>query len=69
MRTGLVVLRSYPHRIPAELAQGALEAAGLTAFLEVGPYGPTHETFRVDLLVRAEDTEKALKILGPELSS
>ena len=66
-RSVFVVLRSYPHRISAELAQGALEASGLTVFLEVGPYGPGHETSKVDLLVRSEDTEKALKILGPEL--
>jgi hypothetical protein len=69
MRNALVVLRSYSHRIPAELAQGALEASGLTAFLEVGPYGPGHEAFRVDLLVKAEDSEKALEILGPETSN
>ena len=65
----LVVLRAYSHRIPAEVAQGALEASGQTAFLEVGPYGPAHETFGVDLLVRVEDTKKALKILGPDSSS
>ena len=46
--------------------KGTLEAAGLTVFLEVGPYGPTHETTGVDLLVRSEDVEKALKILGPD---
>jgi hypothetical protein len=49
------------------LGQGALEAAGVTAFLEVGPYGPGHETIRVDLLVKPEDVETALTILGPEL--
>jgi hypothetical protein len=67
MPSGFVVFRSYPHRIPAELGQGALEAAGVTAFLEVGPYGPGHETIRVDLLVKPEDVETALTILGPEL--
>ena len=69
MPSAFVVIRSFPHRIPAELAQGALEAAGLRAFIEAGPYGPQHETFKVDLLVRPEDTEKALAILGPEPSN
>jgi predicted nucleotidyltransferase len=62
----LVVLRRYPHRIHAELAKSALEAYGLTVVLDVGSYGRAHETSEMDLLVRAEDAEQALEILGPE---
>jgi hypothetical protein len=65
-KSHFVVLRKHPHRIPAELDKRTLEAAGLTAFLEVGPYGPTHETTGVELLVRSEDVETALTILGPD---
>jgi len=61
----LVVIRKYTHRIPAELDKGTLDAAGLPAFLDVGPYGPAHETSGFDLLVRIEDAKRALEILGP----
>ena len=49
--------------------KGTLEAAGMTVFLEVGPYGPSHETSGFILLVRSEDAKRALEILGPELLS
>ena len=64
---GLVVLRKYAHRIPAELDKGTLQAAGMTVYLETGPYGPSHETSGVALLVRTEDVTRAPDILGSEL--
>ena len=45
----LVVLRSYRNRIPAELDKGTLEAAGLSSFLDVGPYGPGARDLRASI--------------------
>ena len=65
-RSELIVLRRYSHRIRAEFAKSALEAYGVTTFLDVGPYGQAHEMSEVDLLVRPEDAAHALEILGPD---
>jgi hypothetical protein len=60
----IVVLRRYPALIHAELAKSALGAYEIDAAIQRGPYPRDAATF--DGLVRSEDVEAALKILGPE---
>ena len=65
MDVSLVVLRRYPARIHAELAKTALEASGIDSTIVGGDFsyrrgGP------IELLVRAEDVQRAVEILGPE---
>ena len=52
--------------IHAELAKSALEAYGIDAAINGGPQPVRPETTTIDLLVREEDLEAALEILGPE---
>jgi hypothetical protein len=64
----LVILRRYPARIHAELAKSALEAYDIPAAIDAGGMNSYHETpvFPINLMVRLEDVERALEILGPE---
>ena len=63
----LVVLRTFANVIDAELAKGALEAAALDSFIQTDDAGgmrPHLGMNQVRLVVRADDVEKALRILG-----
>ena len=70
MDSKFVVVRRFPAVIHAELAKSALEAYEIHAAITGGLLGPqsvsptADRTF--DLMVREEDVEAALEILGPE---
>ncbi len=68
----LVVVRTFPNKIDADLAHGALESSGIASFVsadDAGGVEPSLWTFGVRLLVRAEDLSKAREVLGPEDSA
>jgi hypothetical protein len=59
----------YPSVIHAELAQNALHAYGVDVVILHGTVDERHDVFvdrTIDLMVRPEDVERALEILGPE---
>jgi hypothetical protein len=63
----LVVVRTYLNRIDAELAHGALRAAGIESMIEADGAGGTQPGLwmgGVKLLVRADDAAQAGEILG-----
>lgn len=71
-RTGdndrLVVVRTFLNRIDADLAQGALEAAGIDAMIaadDAEGNQPGLWMGGVRILVREEDAKEAGEILGP----
>jgi Putative prokaryotic signal transducing protein len=67
-RDRLVVIRTFLNRIDADLAQGALEAAGIDAMVgadDAEGNQPGLWMGGVRLLVREEDAEEAGKVLGP----
>ena len=67
--TDLVVLRTYVNNFDAELARGALEAAGIDSMIRADDCGGTRPHLwmgGVALLVRAEDVERADEVLGSE---
>jgi hypothetical protein len=62
----LVVVSTFSNHIDAELAQGALEAAGIESVIsadDAGGLRPHLSLVGVRVLVRAEDAERAGKIL------
>lgn len=64
----LVTAGTYPNRIEAEIAQGALAAAQIEAMVSADDAGGTQPGLwmgGVRVLVRAEDAEQAAKILNP----
>jgi hypothetical protein len=64
----LVVVRTFLNRIDADLAQGALESAGIDAMVaadDAGGNRPGLWMGGVRLLVREEDAQEAGKVLGP----
>ena len=64
----LVVIRTFLNPIDADLAQGALEAAGIDAMVNADDAEgnlPQLWTGGVRLLVREKDAEQAAEILGP----
>jgi hypothetical protein len=63
-----VVLRRYPARIHAELAKSALDANELDSIIGGVEVNYEHATpsQTIELIVREEDVERALEILGPE---
>jgi hypothetical protein len=66
---GLVVIRDYLNKLEAELAHGALEAAGVHSIVSADDAGGTEPGLwmgGVRLLVRAEDAKQAEQILGPK---
>ena len=66
---GLVVVRDYLNKVEAELAQGALQAAGIESMIGADDAGGTEPGLwmgGVKLLVRAEDATEAARILGPK---
>jgi hypothetical protein len=65
----LVVVRTFLNRIDADLAQGALEAAGIDAMVSADDAGGNRPGLwlgGVRLLVREEDAQEAGKVLGPD---
>ena len=66
----LVAVGSYPNKIDAELAQGALEAADIEAMVSADDAGGLQPGLWVGegvrVLVRAEDAERASKILNEQ---
>jgi hypothetical protein len=64
----LVAVATYPNKIDAELAQGALEAAEIEAIVTADDAGGLQPQLWVGegvrVLVRAEDAERAKEILG-----
>ena len=63
----LVEVASFPNRIEAEMARGALEAAEIESVVsadDAGGLRPHLWLSGVRLLVRAEDAERALELLG-----
>ena len=64
----LVAVGSYPNKIDAELAQGALEAADIEAMVSADDAGGLQPGLWVGegvrVLVRAEDADQARKILN-----
>jgi hypothetical protein len=67
--TDLVVVRTYVSNFDAELAHGALEAAGIDSMVRADDCGGTRPHLwmgGVDLLVRAEDVERAEEVLTNE---
>jgi hypothetical protein len=63
----LVTVGTYPNKIDAELAQGALEAADIESMVSADDAGGLQPGFwvgeGVKVLVRAEDAERAKKVL------
>ena len=67
--TGLIAVKTFLSRIDADLAKGALEAAGIDAIVRADDAGGTRPGLwmgGVALLVRTEDQENARKILGED---
>jgi hypothetical protein len=67
-RERLVVIRTFLNPIDADLAQGALEAAGIDAMVSADDAEGNQPQLwmgGVRLLVRAEDAAQASEILGP----
>lgn len=65
----LVLLRTYLTSIDAELAKGALEAAGIDSIVRADDCGGTRPHLwlgGVELLVRSEDAERADEVLSTE---
>jgi hypothetical protein len=63
-----VVVRRFQAVIHAQLAKGALEACGIDVAMNAGLMGLQGVPVgagTIDLLVRQEDVEIALEILGP----
>jgi len=64
----LVAVGTYPNKIDAELAQGALEAAEIEAVVSSDDAGGTQPELWVGegvrVLVRAEDVDRAKEILS-----
>jgi hypothetical protein len=60
----IVVVRRFSTQADAELARSALEAYGIPAAVQRGPYPQPVATY--DVLVREDAVEAATDILGPE---
>jgi hypothetical protein len=64
----LIVIRTFLNTIDAELAKSALDAADIASMIradDAGGMRPHMWMGGVELLVKAEDAEAALDILGP----
>jgi hypothetical protein len=69
MSDELVVIRTFLNTMDAELARGALEAAGIDSMIRADDCGGLrpHLWMRgVELLVREEDGGRAEEVLGTE---
>jgi Putative prokaryotic signal transducing protein len=66
--TELVVIHEYQDKLEAELAHGALQAAGIQSMIRADDAGGTEPGLwmgGVKLLVRADDAKQAAEVLGP----
>jgi Putative prokaryotic signal transducing protein len=66
--TELVVVGEFGDKLEAELARGALQAAGIDSMVGADDAGGTEPGLwmgGVKLLVRAEDAKRAAEVLGP----
>ncbi len=64
----LVVIHEYSDKLEAELAHGALQAAGIHSMIRADDAGGTEPGLwigGVKLLVRADDVKRADEVLGP----
>ena len=62
----LIAVGDFPNRIDAEIAQGALEAAGIESMVsadDAGGMRPSLWLSGVRLMVRDGDAERALEVL------
>jgi Putative prokaryotic signal transducing protein len=65
----LLVIATFIKSIDAELARGALEAAGIESLIRADDCGGTRPHLwmgGIELLVRDEDADRAREILGTE---
>lgn len=65
----LQVIRTFINNVDAELARGALEAAGIQSMIRADDCGGTRPHLwmgGVELLVRQEDAARAEDVLGTE---
>jgi putative signal transducing protein len=65
----LVVVRTFLNRIDADLAQGALESAGIDAVVSADDAEGNQPGLwmgGVRVLVREDDLEEASEVLGPQ---
>ena len=65
----LVVVRTFLNRIDADLAQGALESAGIDAVVSADDAEGNQPGLwmgGVRVLVREDDLEEATEVLGPQ---
>jgi hypothetical protein len=65
----LHVIRTFINGVDAELARGALEAAGIASMIRADDCGGTRPHLwmgGVELLVRPEDVARAEEVLGTE---
>ncbi|HEX2452858.1 MAG TPA: DUF2007 domain-containing protein [Vicinamibacterales bacterium] len=65
----LLVIATFINNIDAELARGALEAAGIESLIRADDCGGTRPHMwmgGIELLVRAEDADRAREILDTE---
>ena len=65
-RSDLVVIRTFLNKFDAEIAKSALDAANIDAMVKADDAGGTRPGLwmgGVELLVRAEDAERAAEIL------
>lgn len=65
----LVIIRRFLNTMEAELARGALEAAGIDSMIRADDCGGLrpHLWMRgVEVLVRAEDAARSAEVLGTE---
>ena len=63
----LVAVGDFPNRIDAEIAQGALEAAGIESMVsadDAGGMRPNLWLSGVRLMVRDEDAKRAFEVLN-----
>jgi hypothetical protein len=71
MADDLVVIRTFLNAVDAELARGALEAAGIDSMIRADDCGglrPHLWMGGVEVLVRGEDAAQAAEVLGTEPS-
>lgn len=69
MRDSLVPVGTFLNHVDADLARSALEAAGIDAMIksdDCGGVRPHLWMGGIQLLVRDEDAQRALEILGTE---
>lgn len=69
MADDLLVVATFIKSIDAELARGALEAAGIESLVRADDCGGTRPHLwlgGIELLVRDEDADRAREILGTE---